>query len=68
MSERSKPRALVRERIADGNPPTGPLQAIDRHQKYLRERQEKKLGGSPILCNHNVPWVDCTVCSRPVKK
>jgi hypothetical protein len=68
MSERYRPRRLIRARVASGEPPTSPEQAIDWHQKYLREQRDKKLGGAPVPCRHGVAWVDCTACSKPKTK
>jgi hypothetical protein len=64
VSERYKPRKLVRERIAhDPGQTFEPFEAQPRDQIVYRDGKPVVL--KPILCRlHDQPWQTCTLCSK----
>jgi hypothetical protein len=68
MSERYKPKDLLRARGTSPVKTQPKPTAIDYHQQLLRKRTAERIGGSPVECSHGVPWVDCTICSKPIKR
>lgn len=61
MSERYKPKNLIRERIERG-PETNPL---PNPRQQIEWRDGKPIIRRELLCRlHNVPWLTCTLCSK----
>lgn len=75
MSERYRPSKLKRDwaaRLAAGEQPRDPRQReIDAQVDFERRQALRSLRGAPLadmLCNHNTPWLSCTICSKPRRR
>lgn len=70
MSDRYDVRKLKRDwaaRLAAGEKPRSPRSDAIERQTAFEQRTRARLIGARVVvnCNHNVPWLDCRVCSKP---
>lgn len=70
MTERYNPRRLKRDwvtRLAAGEKPRDQRQDAIERQAAFENRVRSQVEGarSVVHCRHDVPWLDCRVCSKP---
>lgn len=71
MSERYNTRKLKREVAARGFDQKAhqAAEAAREEERKLRDVMQKLSGGAVVvLCMHDVPWLQCRICSKPRSK